>query len=887
MTAAMVLIAAGAAAQDPPRFTAAVDVLSLDVTVIDAGGRPVTDLVAADFTARVDGVPRTVLSAEWVPLVVAGDASVAPPPPGYSSNAGAGTGRLILFVIDQPNIRFGGTASLQPTIEAFIDNLPTTDRIAAVGIGPGGASTPFTADRARVKQAIGRMSGLRQSASGNEYNLSLTEALEMYRLDTLTFSYVIARECRGRLDADYQTCVQDIERESHVMAEEVVMGGRQTYSALQSLLSGLSVIDAAKTIVFVSEGFILEDDAAAVAELGALASAARTSIYALKLEDRSADVASRRALSTSMSDSLLRVTGIETLTHLARGAMFNALGGARGALDRIETELSGYYLLGLEAVPADSDGRRHAIGLDVARRGTTARWRREMAGDAGRMPERDSRQVAIDALNSPLMLSALPLRVSTFSLRDPDPEKVQVLLHAAVGEGYPSPGIVSLAYTFTDADGRIVESQAANARLSPVMVGVPSPLQYRVAASVPPGEYVLRLAVTDGDRVGTVEHTVHARLAAAGSVRISELLLGGPVEGRDVLIPSVGHSVNFGLLHGYVEAYGPDVDDLSALYEVAPDETSEALLSAEVKAVQTGSERAIFAQVIPVRRLPAGDYVLRATIRSGRLGVPIATLTRAFEVAPPPVLMSPAEGGGGSLAAGSAEVFLPVDDNRLARPFSRQQAARRDVVEAFRGRVNPEAAEAFDRGVELLGDGAYGRAEASFKSAVQVDADSTAPIAYLGATFAAAGKDLEAAGAWQTSLIDGDDLPQIYLWLGDALIRARDLVQARTILEEAVQKWPADVRFAKPLSLVYASFGLGREAVRMVQRHLEAEPEDVEALVMAVEWTYHLHTAGATAQTPAEDVRRARTYADAYIRTKGPQAALVQQWMSALEDTRR
>jgi hypothetical protein len=37
------------------------------------------------------------------------------------------------------------------------------------------------------------------------------------------------------------------------------------------------------------------------------------------------------------------------------------------------------------------------------------------------------------------------------------------------------------------------------------------------------------------------------------------------------------------------------------------------------------------------------------------------------------------------------------------------------------------------------------------------------------------------------------------------------------------------------------------------------------------------------ARNPAEDVRHAREYADAYERAKGPQLALVRQWMSAIE----
>ena len=59
--------------------------------------------------------------------------------------------------------------------------------------------------------------------------------------------------------------------------------------------------------------------------------------------------------------------------------------------------------------------------------------------------------------------------------------------------------------------------------------------------------------------------------------------------------------------------------------------------------------------------------------------------------------------------------------------------------------------------------------------------------------------------------------------------------------------------------------------------------DDVDSLLTGVEWIYQLRVAGTSAQSPAEDVKLARTYADAYAKAKGPQAALVRRWMDFLE----
>lgn len=109
------------------------------------------------------------------------------------------------------------------------------------------------------------------------------------------------------------------------------------------------------------------------------------------------------------------------------------------------------------------------------------------------------------------------------------------------------------------------------------------------------------------------------------------------------------------------------------------------------------------------------------------------------------------------------------------------------------------------------------------------------------------------------------------------------MAEARAVLDEAMTKWPGDLRFVKPMALIAAIFGQGQQAVRLLARHLEANPNESETLQLGVEWIYHLKLVRATAGTPAEDVRRARAYADAYVKAKGPQQALVKQWLEYLE----
>ena len=95
-------------------------------------------------------------------------------------------------------------------------------------------------------------------------------------------------------------------------------------------------------------------------------------------------------------------------------------------------------------------------------------------------------------------------------------------------------------------------------------------------------------------------------------------------------------------------------------------------------------------------------------------------------------------------------------------------------------------------------------------------------------------------------------------------MRERDFGEARTILEEAVGKWPTDVRFTKPLAMLYGTFGRGREAVRTLERYLDEREDDRDAYYMAVQWLYTVHSAGAVVHTAARRTSScARAYADA------------------------
>ncbi len=687
-------------------------------------------------------------------------------------------------------------------------------------------------------------------------------------------------------------CETEIIRLAHEAVQNATEPRDATIRGLTDALTSLRSIDAPKSLVLVTEGLAMFDGEEEVRSqmnsLGSLAAAARTSIYALRLDDQRIDVTSAGRQVSPGSDTRIRIEGLEALTTGSRGALFTVATTGEAAFARIESELSGSYLLGVETPPDLVAGQSSPLRVEVARRGVTIRARAEFAAPASQLPAsaRSTQVAAATALTTPVTMSDLPLRVISFNFQGPDPSKVQLLIHADVGQSYSAPQSVAVAYMISDGDGRIVEGQSATEKLPPASTAVPSPLVFSAGTALAPGEYMLKLAAAEGNRVGSVEHPIHVSLIEGGALQLSDLTVGGPQAATAPLQPSVDYTVRFGAVHGYLEAYGAAAGTATVTYEVGRDEQSPALVSAVVAARPISESRALFSRILPVSALPPGRYRLRAIVDVG--GAPVGTLSRAFEIAGDafPAAAADARRTDVVLRSGT-ELFLPIDPGDLRNPFQAADALRAEVLDPFAARVPASAKASFDAGIGHLRNGEFASAESSFKLAIRPNLDFTAAVTYLAVAFAASGHDAEAANAWQTALVGGSNLPQIYVWLGDALLRIREFDRARTTLEEALRRWPADVRFARPLAVLNATTGRGYEAILRLQQYLAANGSDPGALYLGVQWIYTVHLSGATIRDRAADVALAQTYAEAYRRANGPKQPLVTEWLDYLAKSTR
>ena len=171
-------------ASDPiqgPTFRTGVDLIAIDVAVVDNRGRPIDDLHAADFTVKIDGEQRRVVSAELVKYdIESAKKQVTDKTETYfTSNLTAPQGRQIILAIDQINVRPGSIRAVMSAAEKFLDKLSPLDQIAFVAYPEPGPRVGFTTDRLKLRLAMQSLIGHGVRSDPTRFNMGVAEAVRI------------------------------------------------------------------------------------------------------------------------------------------------------------------------------------------------------------------------------------------------------------------------------------------------------------------------------------------------------------------------------------------------------------------------------------------------------------------------------------------------------------------------------------------------------------------------------------------------------------------------------------------------------------------------------------------------------------------------------------
>lgn len=663
--------------QNQPAVTFRVDVnyVEIDAVVTDGQGRFVPDLGKEDFEVIEDGQPQTITTMTLVNLPVA-----RPDPPLYKtsaiepdvrSNLDPFDGRIFLIVLDDLHTDFRRTARVRAGAKAFIErHVGANDLVALVQTGSGARSAQdFTTSRARLFAAIDTFSG-RKIGSATQSRID-----DYYRQQAMR-SGAAPRDTEEGERAHY---------------------ARNTLRTLKSAAQLLGNIQGRrKAVVWFSEGtdFMTDDPFAAQSSSiiaqdmqDAIEVAARAGVTFYGVDVRGLGAGLDEALSapTLPDDPGVNLGTSAFMAEVRRAqdflrTMSSETGGfaivdrndMNSSFERIVSENSRYYLLGYYPASSRRDGKFRQVqvrvkrpGVEVRARGGYFAPRGNAAATGPNYKETGASQAVRDALQSPVPLSGLGLRVFAAPFDGPGRNaSVMMALEFAperlsfVEKGGTFNEEIEVVIVPVDGSGKVHDGarDVAPMKLSPQSLEVVKRDGLRLGRrlDLPPGKYQLRIAAraANSDAVGSVIYDLDIPdfgkppLSISGIALMSALTsrIPTPPPGKeffDVLrdVPTARREFSRDDVLGFaLEVYdrrGSTPHTVTITSTVTSDtgtvlaKGSDVRRSEEIGKSGGGYD---YAQKLPLNGFAPGRYVLRVEARASLTDMPAAVREVEFRV---------------------------------------------------------------------------------------------------------------------------------------------------------------------------------------------------------------------------------------------------------------
>jgi Flp pilus assembly protein TadD len=665
-----------------------------------------------------------------------------------------------------------------------------------------------------------------------------------------------------------------------------------------------------KIAILISGGWPLEDreETSVLGPVAADAAAARVTLYTVFVPATTFTADRRMLSSTPSRDQYLHYGPLEMLTAMTGGATFRADVSAQTAFERIGRELSGYYRIGIEKDPADADRKARRMKVQVARNAVTVRARDTF--DVRTYEDRDWAARLNTALEGPIPATGIGLRVTSYLAPDTeDRSRVKVVL---TGEATRlEPGETTFQVLVRDLEGKKILAGE-----QPMREATADGLHFSTAIPVVPGSYVIRVGVMDSaGHVGSVEHRVDARKVPVGPLSATGPVLvrvpHGAIAEPRLTLDKVGQDERLAMEVG-LEGDASQLANADVLFEIAANGDGPALLKTAAT-VAPGDGGTLLAHAsTELRVLPPGDYIARARIASAN--ETLGEVRRPFTVVGGSA-SRPAAAAGGATATviNRPPASLAARAVGAVQPFALEQVLAPQVLAAFLDRVGsrPDASApmvrelvarartgglkqlyvsdtvaaevpvaGFLRGLMLLEQKKLDLAANAFRSAIRGAPDLYPAMVYLGACYAAGGKDKEAAGAWQTSLIKEGDSLAVHLMLADAHLRQGNGALAFQTVDAARRRWPDEVGLKKRYVTAALLAGRTADGLTALDELIDQRLDDEASLTMALLVLYESFEQSRPVENVEQDRARMLRLADLYRTRGGPSLALVETWVA-------
>lgn len=376
-------------------FKAGVDLIAVDVQVLDKTGKPVPALAVDKFDVTIDGKKRRVVSADFFNATT----SVPVTPARAEENPlEAATSRLVMLAVDADSFQPGVSRGVITAASSFVKRLLPSDRIGLYTY-PLGPRVDPTNDRGEVLAALDKVVGQKAGGDTGQFSLGPSDIVDLSAWVSGASPHPVsgdgdalaARICGGeRPDRPRDDqCIKNLQFEAESLSRFYEAEGTQRSGMVSNLIQGLSSAPGRKIIVLVSGGMVASDrpslrpDLADIGvEVGRQAAEANVTVYTLFIDQTWLDTYSPQRRKPpprppdAERDRAVLSKWLEQFSGSAGGALMRVMSGSgEAAFDRIVSETSAYYILGVEPTGVDRDGKTHQINVKVSEKGLTVRGR--------------------------------------------------------------------------------------------------------------------------------------------------------------------------------------------------------------------------------------------------------------------------------------------------------------------------------------------------------------------------------------------------------------------------------------------------------------------------------------------------------------------------------
>jgi VWFA-related protein len=582
-----------------PTFRSGVDLIRLDVQVVSDDGTPVTDLTADDFEIVVNGRACRVRSLRFLDLAATEAPPTEIPSVDVSTNAMAMRGRLTVIVVDENSLP-EDTRPLMEGVSDFLKKLGPNDQTALVVLPRPGLYKDFTTDHGELEAL------LKRTSSRSDKDVNKSKLVGSLPQDGSEAGAIPLSVRLGQVAVDRGETAAPLFK-----AGSATDPNRDLIYALEQLARRLRSVEGPKTLLLISgslpESVGLDDYHSFANE----AAAAHLTIYVLKPAAMNGAASS---YTSAIEQQFQAQNGLDYLAGMAGGVILNAVGTAHGALDRIARETSGSYLLGVEPPPDAPRNKPLAVTVKLKRDGLVVRSPRQVASAAAGSEKHagSTKEMLGTLLHDPRLATDLPLRVTSYTARGADRNRMKALIVAELD----SPGGKDVSWGFEVHDGLRLISDAFDKVSLKTLVGEP----LVTSASLPPGKYTMRFGVVDDQgRRASVDRplTVGLHLAAVDGLEFSDVFVG--VAANNHFKPRITVDPDIAQVIAFVEVYSASraaFDKLAVEFALrGEDGANRSATRARVqRAMNSAAPKGIAEGGLQLRHAGPGRYTVTAAI---------------------------------------------------------------------------------------------------------------------------------------------------------------------------------------------------------------------------------------------------------------------------------